>query len=93
MMVEIVLPTNFALDDLLNTLDGREQAGSDKFHTRGEWREILGLSEYKIKKLLYLALEKGVLLRSKMQREGLDGVWRPLQVYAFDTANIEGVEL
>jgi len=86
--MQIDLRSDFTLDDLLSALEEQEQVESGNFHTTNEWCEILGTSGYKVAKLLHLALKKGVLLRAKHQREGLDGINRPTQVYAFNVEKV-----
>ena len=81
--MQIDLRSDFTLDELLNVLKAQEQTEGSGFHTRCEWQEVLGVTGYKIAQLLHLAMQNGILLRAKHQREGIDGMWRPTQVYAF----------
>jgi len=83
-MTEIMLPTDFTLDDLLNVLDVQGQQEHIGFHTLKEWKELLGVSSYRMTKLLHLAASKGILLRDRQHRANvLNGVVRPVQVYGF----------
>ena len=84
--MQIDLRSDFTLDELLGVLKEQE-IESGGFRTRHEWEEILGASGYKVKQLLHLAREKGILLYSRHHRESIDGTVRPIQVYAF---NVKG---
>lgn len=81
--MQIDLRSDFTLDELLGTLKEQEVESSG-FHTGLEWQEILGITRYKITNLLRLARKKNILLYERHRREGIDGTWRPTQVYAFE---------
>ena len=83
-MTEIALPTDFTLDDLLGVLDVQEQHDGTEFRTLKEWSAYLGVTNYRMSKLLHLADSKDILIRGKQRRANvLNGVIRPTSVYAF----------
>jgi len=85
--MQIDLKSDFTLDDLLCVLEEQELQRSG-FYTRREWGKILGVSGYKVSKLLHLAKDKGILNVTRHRRESIDGTIRPVQVYAFDVEKV-----
>jgi len=81
--MQIDLKSDFSLDELLGVLKEQE-VESGGFRTHREWEEILGISGYRVTKLLHIARGKGILLHSRHNRESIDGTTRPVQVYAFN---------
>jgi hypothetical protein len=75
-------PADFTLDELLDFL--REDQEAEGYYTSAEWGERLGLSPYKINKLLKMAKARGCLLVTRSPRERLDGSMFPTAVYAFE---------
>lgn len=90
--MEIDLQSDFTLEELLGALKGQEREEGKGFHTRIEWQEILGVTHYRISKLLLLAKKKNKLLHAKHLREGVDGEMRPTRVYAFDVESTGEIE-
>ena len=71
----------FSLDELLAELGRHEPV--DGYRTSAEWAEALDLTEYRMVRLMRAAHKAGKLSSAREWREAMDGIKRPVAVYAF----------
>jgi len=72
----------FSLEELLAELEPAADQ-LDGYYTTAEWREKLGVGEYRMRRLLRLAQRQGKLDARRILRPGIDGRLAPSCAYAF----------
>ena len=82
--MNVSVPTNFTLNELLAYLETQRDKGQDEgYLTSREWARKFGVSVTKIADILIEAKEAKILLVSKAERPCVDDVVRKVPVYAF----------
>lgn len=89
--MEIPIPTEFTLEELLELLESQEgKELPDGYLTTLEWKEYFNISILRVRQLLRKAKAAGVLLIAKLPRENIMGSMQPRPVYKFDISKKKG---
>lgn len=81
--MQIPIPTDTTLEELLELLETEETKDNSRYHTRRELEELTGLSQVKVYKLLYAANKRGMLRRKRVLRVNIAGERQRPPAYMF----------